>query len=392
MVTTTPTTPGSPASRVMELVRCLGMAKRDELTRRTGLSAATVARATAALVDAGLLRYGIPRSNGAGRPGVLVQVDERRFAVIGIHLGRRATTVALGDLTGEVCASGVEPRRGNDLARLGTQVTKLLAAHPERQPLAAGLVAPWRELGWDRAAVAGQVDELLGLDLIDAEHIDAMATAEFRTGRPPLDPDGTTAFVYARETAGFVVVDHHGERVDVARHSSLNHFPTGSFATCECGRTGCLMATAGDQAIARTAHAAKWADEPRIESVFRAAEAGSPRARAALTQRAGVLADVVAQVADMVEPDRVVIAGQAFSADPLVLTLARELIGPTVRVTRFGSAIQAHAACAIALQTVDANPLALAPRGRRVHRGAVGRPVVRPAGEKQHGHAWPVRV
>jgi predicted NBD/HSP70 family sugar kinase len=125
------------------------------------------------------------------------------------------------------------------------------------------------------------------------------------------------------------------------------------------------MATAGDQAMARAAHAAGWVDEPRIEAVFRAAEAGSPQARASLAQRAGVLADVVAHVADMVEPDRLVIAGQAFSADPLVVTLARELIGPTVRVTRFGSAIQAHAACAVALRPVDANPLAIAPRARR---------------------------
>lgn len=365
MVATTPNTAGSPASRVMELVRCLGMAKRDELTRRTGLSAATVARATSALVDAGLLRYGIPRSSGAGRPGVLVQLDERRFAVIGIHLGRRATTVALGDLTGEVRASSMEPRRGNDLARLGRQVTELLAAHPQRQPLAAGVVAPWRELGWDRAAVTTQVHEFLGLDLIDAEHIDAMATAEFLTGHPQPDPDGTTVFVYARETAGFVVVDHHGGRVDVARHSSLNHFPTGSSATCECGRTGCLMATAGDQAITGLAHAAGWVDEPRIEAVFWAAGAGSPQARHALAQRAGVLADVVAHVANMVEPDRVVIAGQAYSADPLVLTLARERLGPVVRVTRFGSTIQAHAACAIALRPVDTDPLALAPRARR---------------------------
>lgn len=365
MVATTPSTPGSPAGRVMELVRCLGMAKRDELTRRTGLSAATVARATSSLVEAGLLRYGIPRSSGAGRPGVLVQVDDRRFAVIGIHLGRRATTVALGDLTGEVRASSVEPRRGNDLARLGTQVTELLAAHPQRQPLAAGVVAPWRDLGWDRAAVTAQVHDLLGLDLIDAEHIDAMATAEFLTGRPALDPDGTTAFVYARETAGFVVVDQREERVEVSRHSSLNHFPTGSAATCECGRTGCLIATVGDMAIGRAAHEAGWVDEPRIEAVFRAAEAGSPQARAALTQRAAVLADTVAYVAAMVEPERLVIAGQAFSADPLVLTLARELVGPAVRVTRFGSAIQAHAACAVALRPVDANPLAIAPRGRR---------------------------
>lgn len=357
MPTSASTIPGTPASRVMELVRCLGMAKRDELTRRPGLSAATVARATTALVEVGLLRYGAGHDgHGVGRPGVRVRIDDRRFAVVGIHLGRRATTVALGDLTGRVIARIVEARRNGDLSRLSPLVSQLLAAHPDRRPLSAGVVAPWRELTWDRVAVTARIHDLLGLDIANAEHIEAMAHAEFLG----VDPEpGTTAFVYARETAGFLTV---GDQASAARHHSLNHFPTGTAAECDCGRSGCLVASAGDEAIARAAYAAGWIKHPRIDAVFRAAAAGDGPAQESLRNRARILADVISHVIDMVEPDRVVIAGQAFSADPRVATLARDLANCPVSVTRFGADIQASAACAVALRPVDNDPLGLAPR------------------------------
>lgn len=163
---------GSPASRVMELVRRRGVIKREELARRTGLSTATVARAVSALVEAGLLRYAIDRTSdrGVGRPGTPLQVDTRRFVVVGVHLGRRVATVALGDLSGQVLDTRLSPHRSLMVAELGALVTELLASVPARQPLAAGVVAPWQALGWDRSRVEDEVHDLLGLDVCARSH------------------------------------------------------------------------------------------------------------------------------------------------------------------------------------------------------------------------------
>ncbi|MDO5684472.1 MAG: ROK family protein, partial [Propionibacteriaceae bacterium] len=284
----------TPASRVLELVRRCGTVKREELARRTGLSPATVARAVSALIDAGLLRYGRESrtDRGLGRPGTPLQIDDRRFVVIGIHRGRHVTTVALGDLTGRVLDARIHrPHPSRPAVRfdgdvIGGLVTELLAATPGRQPLAVGLVAPWRELGWEQADLAEHAHDLLGLDVATSEHIAAMASAEFLVETGPAT--GTSAFVYARETAGFLVVDHDGERPAVSRETSLNHFPTGSSASCECGRTGCFIATVGDSALAREAYARGWISEPRIDEVFRAAQAGAHGPRTLLAERARV--------------------------------------------------------------------------------------------------------
>lgn len=352
----------TPASRILELVRRRGRVKREELARRTGLSAATVARAVSSLIDAGLLRYGLdsPSERGVGRPGTPLQVDDRRFAVIGIHLGRRTTTVALGDLNGRVLDSRLRLRREGGLGAVGELVTDLLSEAPDRQPLAAGLVAPWRELGWDAGAVAERAHDLLGLDIATAEHITAMATAEFLSGG--VTGAGSSVFVYARETAGFVVLDHGGERAVPSRETSLNHFPTGSGARCECGRTGCFIATVGDSALAREAYARGWVAEPRINLLLLSAQNGHTGSRGLLAERARVLSDVVRHVTDMTQPDDVVIAGQPFTADPEVLRRTRAHVPLPVCATRFGTTIQASAACGVALRPVDADPLALAPR------------------------------
>lgn len=352
---------GSPASRVMELVRRRGVIKREELARRTGLSTATVARAVSALVEAGLLRYAIDRTSdrGVGRPGTPLEVDTRRFVVVGVHLGRRVATVALGDLSGQVLDTRLSPHRSLMVAELGALVTELLASVPARQPLAAGVVAPWQALGWDRSRVEDEVHDLLGLDVSSDEHITAMARAEFLASD---DSTGSTAFVYARETAGFLVADQTAEGVHLSRETSLNHFPTGSDAACECGRTGCLIASAGDMALALRAASAGWIEAPRIELLFRAAAAGNVGARGLLAERARILQDVTGHVADMCAPDRIVLAGQAFTADPAVLRGSRRTLTPQVSSTRFGAAIQANAACAVALGPVDRDPLGLAPR------------------------------
>ncbi len=80
---------------------------RDDLVDSTELSPATVARAVSTLVDAELvrLRPDMGRVGATGRPSIPLQLDARRHAVIGVHLGRMRTTVAMSDVRGRVLGS-----------------------------------------------------------------------------------------------------------------------------------------------------------------------------------------------------------------------------------------------------------------------------------------------
>lgn len=366
---------GSTQAQVLEQIRVGGLVTREQIVAGSGLSVATVGRAVTALVEAGVLRERPDRirSGAVGRPGTPVEIDPERYVVVGLHIGRRIATVALADLAGRVVAHQTVRRSSlaaPDLADLSRVAASLLGSLPHRAPLSAGLVAPWRELGLAPLACGRELEQLTGLDVHTGDHIAAVAAAEFlhrRHGTP-----GVTLYIYARDTIGFALAVAKGEMVEVSRVGSLAHFPTGTGASCGCGRTGCLEAAAGDEAIVRAARATRHISGGDIGSVYEASD--EPRVLRLLRDRARMLGTAASVVRDMTAPDRVVLVGQAFTGCPPVAddVLAGYRTGALADVpvsfTRFGSGIQAVAACTVALAPVYEDPIGLVPAvGRRGH-------------------------
>jgi predicted NBD/HSP70 family sugar kinase len=358
---------GRTSAQVLEQVRAGGLVTRDEIVAGSGLSPATVGRVVTSLAEARVLRERPDRirSGTIGRPGTPVEIDPDHFVVMGVHLGRRIATVALGDLAGRVVAHETVRRPAGaapDLEQLSRIAARLLGSLPARAPLSAGLVAPWRELELDPAAYGQELHELTGLDVHTGDHIAAVAASEFFHRRH--GTSGVTLYVYARDTVGFALAVDKGELVEVSRVGSLAHFPTGASVACDCGRTGCLEVAAGDAAVVRAAR--RRIAEPEIEAVYE--RAGDPEVLRLLRERATLLGSVAGIVRDMTAPDRVVLVGQAFTGCPPVfediLTALRSgvLADVPVSFTRFGAGIQATAACTIALCPVYDDPLAVLPR------------------------------
>ncbi|NPC42663.1 ROK family transcriptional regulator [Nocardioides sp. zg-1230] len=372
MITLTRGRFGTPASRVMEEVRDAGPVARDAIAGATGLSVPTINRTVTALVRSGLLRE---RPDAApvgvnGRPGVPVEVDPTRFATLGFHLGRGVASVAVGDLRGRVICHRTIAQpvdQDPDLHELGRLAAQLLGTQPGRAPLVAGLVAPWADLGLDRDATRDRLHEVVGLDVVAADHVAAMAATEFLHRRH--GTGGVTLYIYARNTVGLAIAVDRGSHTEVSRTGSLTHFPTGSDEPCTCGRTGCLAATYSDLGVARRAVATgvvgPGAD---IDEVVAAAREGSDAAHDLLLDRARILGRVAAIVRDMSAPHRVVLVGQAFTAYEPALKVAVEgfeaqtaLGSVDVSFTRFGAGIQATTACTVAIGPVYDDPLGLVP-------------------------------
>jgi predicted NBD/HSP70 family sugar kinase len=362
----------SAATRVLEEVRGTGPLSRDQLVRATDLSTATIARSVTALMDAGLLRErrDLAPAGAVGRPGTPVEIDPTRYVVVGVHQGVLETTVALCDVGGRVVSSASRSRRRDeplDLDLIGRMSADLLGADRDRIPLGAGLVAPWRDLGLEQAPTAAALEEVLGLDVSAADHIAAVAAAEFIHSRH--GTGGITTYLYARNSAGFVMAVDRGLQTEVSRVASLTHFPAGTDVPCHCGHAGCLSASAGDQAVAQEAYAAGLVSQPLIEEVYLAASEGSELAQALLARRARLLGRLAATVRDMVNPDRLILVGQAFTDYPPMLDEVLRSFHETTRLpdltpsfTRFGAGIQAVAAGTIALGPVYDDPLGVVPQ------------------------------
>ena len=363
-----------PAARVLGHVRRAGVVLREDVVAATGLSPATVSRAISQLIEAGLLqpRPDMGRIGAVGRPSVPVQLDASDYGVIGVHLGRLMTTVCLADLRGRVLerSDHPTPRTLTDaLALIRSSADELRSHDPERVVVAAGVVAPWTDLDFSSDEVRRRLGDALGVRVLPVDHITAAAAAEHA-----MDAEGsagTTAYVYARDTIGFAVAEGVGDQTTVSRTSLLTHFPTGSATPCRCLSTGCLEATASDQAIARRAQAEGLIAEPDVRHLL-AAATDSARAAEILRERAQVLGRAAAFVRDMLGCDRVVLVGQGFTSyEPArqhvveAFEQATSLPPLTVTFGRYGADLQGVAASAVALVPFDEDPLGLVRHLRR---------------------------
>ncbi len=370
---------GSGPARVLEQVRRAGTVTREELARRTGLSPATVARTVATLVEECLVRERpdqVPEGL-VGRPSAPVEVNPERHVVLGVHIGKRTTTVALVDLTGRLvrqARSGTPASGPDDVVALVVQrATALLSESPDRSVLSAGLVAPWGDIGLDGGDLTRRLEAATDLRVATAHHVAAVIAAEYLARRHKAG--GCTAYLYARDTAGFALATDHTDRTEISRVAALAHFPTRSDVVCSCGATGCLEAVASNHALARRAYDDGLVDRPEIDALHAAAATGGRLVHELLCERARVLGRTAAVLSDMVAPDRVVLVGQAFtgyppSLDEVVAAFESATVLPPIDVsfTRFGTGVQAAAAGTVALGPVYEDPLRIVGRITRLDR------------------------
>ncbi|HWT50435.1 MAG TPA: hypothetical protein VN255_18310, partial [Mycobacterium sp.] len=101
-----------------------------------------------------------------------------------------------------------------------------------------------------------------------------------------------------------------------------------------------------------------------ITDLLRVARAGNQQAKDLLAERARVLGEAVALLRDMLNPDELVVGGQAFTEYPEAMEhveaafAARSVLAPRdIRVTAFGNRVQEAGAGTVSLGGLYADPL-----------------------------------
>ncbi|OBI68335.1 ROK family protein [Mycobacterium sp. E796] len=380
----------SAAASVFRAVRLRGPVGRDVIAGVTSLSIATVNRQVIALLDAGLLREraDLAVSGAIGRPRVPVELNHEPFVTLGIHIGARTTSIVATDLFGRTLDTVETPTplsaAGPALASLAESASRYLRRWHRRRPLWVGVAiggtvdsatghVDHPRLGWRQAPVGPVLADALGLPVSVASHVDAMAGAELLLGLRRFAPSSPTSlYVYARETVGYALVI--GGRV---------HCPTsgpGTIATLPAhsdllGGAGQLESTVSDEAVLAAARRLKIlpgvAPATRINGsatamtdLLRVARAGNQQARELLAERARILGEAVALLRDMLNPDELVVGGQAFTEYPEAMEhveaafAANSVLAPRdIRVTAFGNRVQEAGAGTVSLGGLYADPL-----------------------------------
>ena len=139
--------------------------------------------------------------------------------------------------------------------------------------------------------------------------------------RPPLAAS-TSLYVYARETVGYALSIGGKVHSPASGPGTIAGLPAHSDLL---GGTGQLESTVSDEAVLIAARKQRVipAEGPAstMAAVLRAARQGNEQARALLAERARVLGEAVALLRDMLNPDDLVVGGQAFTEYPEGMSL-----------------------------------------------------------------------
>ncbi len=366
-----------PAAQVLRAVRFAAPVFRDEIAQATGLSISTVNRQVGALLKVGLIRErgDLVPAGAVGRPRLPLEIAVADHLTIGVHIGYKVTSITAHDLLHRVVGAISVPtpaEAGADyaLTALAHSVSGFLSRWRNRDIRWVGIALGGRvrdggvvdhpRLGWSQAQVGRVFAQTLGLPVSVASHVEAMAAAELVA-----NPEQRSSFLYfyAREMVGVAFSVDGSVHTPSAGPPVIGHFPIGTMALLDPHRTGQLEAATSDTGIVAAARAAGLG-VTAIADVHEAARTGSELARDILTERAEVLGRAVALIADIFNPDHVVLGGQAFTDAPQTLSVVARVIRDTsitakrdVRVSRAGVSVQQQAAGAVSLDAIYADPL-----------------------------------
>lgn len=260
-------------ARVLQVLRERGGASRIELTRRTGLSPATLTGITRDLIKKGYIKTGETQpANGRGRPSEMLIYDAESRYALGMELHNHTLYGAVTDLY-------ARPIHYHQIGSIADDPEAVLAGIAQWlndvKPLMGG-----KECAAVGVAVPGIVDQTTGSVVVSTEfkltNLPIVSLIMERTGQPITVINRTYAAALAevwlgiaRDTrnifyvrmgeyiGGAILIDglpYLGSKTTgVASIAHVTVDPDG--LPCRCGSRGCLDTVASGNAIVRDARA-----------------------------------------------------------------------------------------------------------------------------------------
>lgn len=336
--------------RVIDALRDMGVASRADIARRTGLSRSTVSTLVSRLRADGLVVDHAPAegdggSGAAGRPPMLIGLGRQAGAAIGIDFGKRHLAVAVSDLSHIVRAEArreMEEGYGADegldtgarlvrelLDQAGIEASEVLGAGlglpgPIHRP--SGRVGSTAILpGWAGMGVAEAMEDRLDTPVHVDNDANLGALAELYWGAG----HGAANLVYIKVATGIgagLVVEGKLFYGAGGTAGELGHVTVDEDgAICRCGSRGCLETMAAGPAIVELIRSSL-GHELTVEEVVARAMAGDPGCRRVLQDSGRHIGDAVADVCNLLNPERVVVGGSVGQAGEILLGEMREAV------------------------------------------------------------------
>lgn len=359
-------------AEVFARVLTAGPMSRTALAAQLNLSAATVTRVLAPLIEEGYLRETPPETAAVGRPKRLLHVNAERHLAVGIKIAPTHVAAVLTDMAAQVLARAERPLdERSPKAVLQTAVdliTDLVAELTGEVPDAAerllgvgvgmgghvdprtGVCRRSALMEWDDVDVAGPLMDATGLPVAVGNDVNALVVAEqwFGEGR---DVENFAVVTVGSGVGCGLLLGGSLYTGFSGMAGEFGHLPIDPAGPeCTCGARGCLEALASSGAVLRRLRGATgdpgYADIDAAMALARQSDGGQAQAaRDAFAAAGEALGRGVAGLLNLLGLQKVILVGEGVTAF--------DLFGPAMT-----AALERHAFSSAARDcTVQVDPV-----------------------------------
>ncbi len=325
---------------VLGLLAGEGPMSRADLVRSSGLSRTTVSSLVAELIRSGQITEtddrARPHKGGSGRPPVLVRLSAPTGGVVGVDVGHGHVRVAVADRTGVVLAEDLAlvdvDAHGAEVLDRTAAMVRSLAGRSELhvdELQAAGMCVPAPVdrrssrirtgimPGWQGLLPGEELERRLGLPVYADNDANLGALAELHHGIAR----GRHDVVYLKIASGVgagVVLGGRLHRGTSGIAGEIGHVQVGEDGpVCRCGNRGCLETMVSASRLLDLLRPAY--DEPlTLDRVLELDAEGDSGVRRVLTDAGRTVGRAVADLANSLNPELVVVGGTLGRSTSLV--------------------------------------------------------------------------
>ncbi|GGJ47410.1 ROK family protein [Deinococcus roseus] len=312
---------------LLNLLRREGSLSRVQLKDLTGLSGAAITGVVAELIGEGVVMETTPLPSSGGRPPVLLTINYKSRAAIGVKLMERELTAVLTDAGANIEASVVLPLSAYDPQTVVDHIAQVVevllqkTGRPRSELLGvgigmAGLIdhetgtcinSPY--LKWNHVPIARMVEEQLSLQAIIDNDVNAFAAAERLFGEA-INCNHFFVVTVGRGIGSGLVLSGQTYRGFSGTAGEFGHVTTEPGGRiCECGKRGCLEAYASDVSLLARYRELK-PEVQSLEGMVEAFHEGEPIAMALIEDAGKRIGVALANVVNLLNPQLIVIGGE----------------------------------------------------------------------------------
>lgn len=330
---------------ILNLIRREGAQSRADIAVATGLSPAAVTFVASDLIAEGYLLEGVATSGASGRRPIPLEINYAGHLAIGIKMNVGSLECVLTDLsTATLSSVTVEFADPSPLAVLAAaeqaierlkklapkeagKITGIGFSMPGTIDVESGVCVKSHRFFWENVPFARMLRERVHVPVWMEDDTLAFALAQhlFGLGR---QHKVFTALAIGVGIGCATVVDgtvHRGAHGQAGKLGHVRHRLDGPL--CECGRHGCLQAFYSENAIVD-----RWRNEKGLPAAAdrftmkAAALEGDSLAKEILREAGAGIGQHLATVIDIVDPEIIVVGGEAVTFGDLLFQPMREAL------------------------------------------------------------------